>query len=473
MKVTTQIKRNINLEMIEERLNVEFSDRVRSRVVIRLQETTFSDIVAHSLTTELEDDLSPYFDVVVERVSGIEDNFEADLDLNTFSLSVKAGEHYELTIGNSRSGLLSTPVHDHTLASVVSHIVHSLLLPDVSENYKMIKTKYSPEYQLSFNLLNADPSSNSIRDWEFSKMQEAYLNQIIEKLSPVADFNIESQVLYYSSLSMDPIFEPEDNYYYFTKEMLPYFIDQNTWNIEFTAFSETEYLNFITYIPTSETHPMFIKTDKVNKNAFIIPQWGGVYIKNIGSEGTVLDVNDLHEPIEIFTSHLRSLLGITPHEAIIRNIRKQIKDININIIPSIYDGVSDWELDKLLRERILEANENSRKTLFQFIQLVKELSNIPVDEEIEDLVMNAIQYLEDSERYVKEKNLLSAHQMGKLAYKASEKAFFDPDMVGMLYFPIEHNYAIHVPLFLPLLFPLFSGFSTEGPKLFKKIKKLF
>jgi phosphatidylinositol glycan class S len=40
------------------------------------------------------------------------------------------------------------------------------------------------------------------------------------------------------------------------------------------------------------------------------------------------------------------------------------------------------------------------------------------------------------------------------AIELSEKAFFDPTMVSMLYFPDEHKYAIYMPLFVPISVPL-------------------
>lgn len=40
-------------------------------------------------------------------------------------------------------------------------------------------------------------------------------------------------------------------------------------------------------------------------------------------------------------------------------------------------------------------------------------------------------------------------------------AFFAPNMVAMLYFPDEHKYAIYLPLFLPVLLPVFTGLRAE------------
>ena len=40
---------------------------------------------------------------------------------------------------------------------------------------------------------------------------------------------------------------------------------------------------------------------------------------------------------------------------------------------------------------------------------------------------------------------------GKIAIEKSTKAFFDPSLVSLLYFPAEHVYAVYIPFFVPAL----------------------
>jgi len=47
----------------------------------------------------------------------------------------------------------------------------------------------------------------------------------------------------------------------------------------------------------------------------------------------------------------------------------------------------------------------------------------------------------------------------------AHEAFFDPDMLSLLYFPDEHKFAIYTPLFLPISVPVVL-------KLLAEIKKL-
>lgn len=52
-------------------------------------------------------------------------------------------------------------------------------------------------------------------------------------------------------------------------------------------------------------------------------------------------------------------------------------------------------------------------------------------------------------------NLRFALQYSKEAILASEKAFFDPSLLHLLYFPDDQKFAIYIPLFLPMCVPIF------------------
>lgn len=51
-------------------------------------------------------------------------------------------------------------------------------------------------------------------------------------------------------------------------------------------------------------------------------------------------------------------------------------------------------------------------------------------------------------------NLGFALQYSKEAILASERAFFDPSLLHLLYFPDDQKFAIYIPLFLPMCVPI-------------------
>ena len=55
--------------------------------------------------------------------------------------------------------------------------------------------------------------------------------------------------------------------------------------------------------------------------------------------------------------------------------------------------------------------------------------------------------------YPRSSSSLGALEHSQKALELSSKAFFNPGMLGMLYFPAEHKYAIYM-LFIPASLPL-------------------
>lgn len=56
------------------------------------------------------------------------------------------------------------------------------------------------------------------------------------------------------------------------------------------------------------------------------------------------------------------------------------------------------------------------------------------------------------------------------ALTLAEKAFFDPSMVPLMYFPDEHKYAVYMPFFVPAAVPLLSAIYRELTALKSKVK---
>lgn len=72
------------------------------------------------------------------------------------------------------------------------------------------------------------------------------------------------------------------------------------------------------YSYLGSTHSLFIDRP-LPDNAFLIPRWGGVLIKNLpkAEDGHYrLDKKKLHSTMRIFVSQLRNLIGIHEHDSI-------------------------------------------------------------------------------------------------------------------------------------------------------------
>ncbi|SPO24749.1 related to GPI transamidase component PIG-S [Ustilago trichophora] len=233
----------------------------------------------------------------------------------------------------------------------------------------------------------------------------------------------------------------------------------NEGNRPFDVLSQTHDLHFLLYIPSRSHSPLYIRNRSTEEpmleelNAWLIPQWGGVVLVNAEHDSASLSTsasvssyggkrsgfqihqlaNDqVNQAIQLFSRQLSILLGLndpTTSTASTTSIRIAI----------------------LKKRRILELIRESITTLSSITRLVDKIPNLavatPVQSDIESslTILESLQSQDDLDEMLKKV---------KRVYELSNRAFFNPDMLGLLYFPQEHKYAVYTPLFAPLLVPL-------------------
>lgn len=69
-------------------------------------------------------------------------------------------------------------------------------------------------------------------------------------------------------------------------------------------------------------------------------------------------------------------------------------------------------------------------------------------------VSSAVNSLQQAVAELQAGNLRLALEFSKEAILASEKGFFDPSLLHLLYFPDDQKFAIYIPLFLPMCVPI-------------------
>jgi GPI-anchor transamidase subunit S len=162
-----------------------------------------------------------------------------------------------------------------------------------------------------------------------------------------------------------------------------------------------------------------------------VPHWGG--ITHFVSNSTVLSREDFRKPFGIFLAQLRRLLGLP----------KAIKGGKIHA-----HGVpTEQEIANLKIQRTNECIRVTARTLLGLRSLIESLpSSLKVPTRVSDLYMKSVQ--------ASESNPFAARRW-------SELAFFDPELVSVLYFPAEHTYAIYLPLLLPVVVTLLTAFKKQ------------
>ena len=186
----------------------------------------------------------------------------------------------------------------------------------------------------------------------------------------------------------------------------------------------------------------------MKSNAFILPQWGGIVVHNLPSDTTShlsMTSDHLESVFSAFRLQLFSLLGVP-------ELPKGV--VSLDSTP-----LSQWQMDSLLRQRSLENVVSTTETLHSIIKLVDQIENMPVKEDVKGDIQNALDSLELS--YKSSDSAKSALEHSARALTLSSRAFFNPGMLALLYFPPEHTYAIYAPLFAPVSLPLIAPVVRE------------
>ncbi|CAM4667770.1 GPI-anchor transamidase component PIGS [Caretta caretta] len=312
--------------------------------------------------------------------------------------------------------------------------------------------KSSLGYEITFSLLNPDPKSHNVH-WDIEAAVSSYVQPFLDKLGSVANFSVDSQILYYAVLGVTPRFDKAASSFILSALSLPHVINPVEARLGSSATSLYPVLNFLLYVPERVHSPLYIQ-DKdgaaVGTNAFHSPRWGGIMVYNIDHPvpdkaplPLWVDV-DMVRVMEVFLAQLRLLFGISqvslPEEFLLESPGN--------------DGLTDWELDRLLWTRTVENIATVSTTLTSLAQLLDKIGNIVIKDDVASEVYHAVASAQTAMLELASGRLGSAFQASKEAVTSSERAFFDPSLLHLLYFPDDQKFAIYIPLFLPMAVPI-------------------
>ncbi|KAG9569308.1 hypothetical protein KCU86_g17238, partial [Aureobasidium melanogenum] len=203
-------------------------------------------------------------------------------------------------------------------------------------------------------------------------------------------------------------------------------------------------INFVAYVPSPKQAPMVI--EETGGTSWLIPQWGGVQILNPAKDqnNTVLTKDALEPVVRIFAEQLESLIGLPQSPASL-----------------------PLRLSSLTRERAASLILSASSTLGALSRLTLKLTSIAIPDNVADSVQKTIHHLETACSHLHEGHFDAALEHARIAEAQAEQAFFEPSMVGQVYFPDEHKVAVYVPLLGPMAVPLVMAALKE----FKKFKQ--
>ncbi|XP_077051054.1 GPI transamidase component PIG-S [Siphateles boraxobius] len=338
---------------------------------------------------------------------------------------------------------------------VVAALSDRVRMPKVSKESmadSMRAIKSSPGYEITFSLLNPDPKSHSLH-WDIEGALHSYIQPLLDKLAPIANFSVDSQILYYAVLGVNPRFDNSVSAYTLSADSLSHVINPVEARLGSNAASSNPVLNFLLYVPDAHHSPLFIRDHskkEVPSNAFHSPRWGGIMVYNVNemygpeSERPVDITIDMAKVMGVFLAQLRLMLGL-------QNTRPPTGFV---LQSPGSPGLADWELDRLLWSRTVENIATASTTITSLAQLLDQIGNIVINDNIAEQVSSAVTSLQSAVAELETGNLAFALQYSREAILASERAFFDPSLLHLLYFPDDQKFAIYIPLFLPMCVPI-------------------
>ncbi|CAM4670625.1 unnamed protein product [Leuciscus chuanchicus] len=338
---------------------------------------------------------------------------------------------------------------------IVAALSDRVRMPKVTKESmadSMRAIKSSPGYEITFSLLNPDPKSHSLH-WDIEGALHSYIQPLLDKLAPIANFSVDSQILYYAVLGVNPRFDNSVSAYTLSADSLSHVINPVEARLGSNAASSNPVLNFLLYVPDAHHSPLFIRDHskkEVPSNAFHSPRWGGIMVYNVNemygpeSERPVNITIDMAKVMGVFLAQLRLMLGLQhtrpPTGFVLQSPGSA--------------GLADWELDRLLWSRSVENIATASTTITSLAQLLDQIGNIVINDNIAEQVSSAVTSLQSAVAELETGNLAFALQYSREAILASERAFFDPSLLHLLYFPDDQKFAIYIPLFLPMCVPI-------------------
>ncbi|WOO81447.1 GPI transamidase component PIG-S [Vanrija pseudolonga] len=374
-------------------------------------------------------------------------------------------EPYVSTAGSDSlpDGTLVVPVHPGQVSDLnlkrhykiaLINGIHNLLPPHLP-GIPVRALAYRPNITLSFVLVNEDAADGSyVSGWDVEgALRDHFLPQITP-LAPVFNFSIESQVLYHAPLTFEPDHAEGDGWR-INDEQLKIFVSER-WSLD-SGSTNNPVLRFLIFVPSATHRPLHLGAE--NGDAFLIPQFGSAVLLNPPdgeAKAYRLTLDALDAPFAQFVEHFYQLLSIPARPS------------QVHVAPGDDDAgrglaspLSPWQLDTVLRTRLAENTAEAKKTLASMVRLIAKIEEMKVGAGVRDKILGAVSKLEGLPATARANSPRAAFVLSRDAVALANEAFFDPSMMGLLYFPDQHKFAVYTPLFAPICVTMIAGLLRE------------
>ncbi|KAG1689697.1 hypothetical protein DVH05_002054 [Phytophthora capsici] len=390
-----------------------------------------------------------------------------------------------LTVGKYRHAwsTLCKVTKGDVLHSAIEKLMQDHVYPSTVKNHQNAETtmaRRALQYRLQFLLLKENP----LTPWreDLRVLVDQYLGRFVQKVGVLANFTVETQVVQYARLAKEVEQSADGKEFYINADDLKHFKSANDFLDASVLGDGEQVLHFMAALPHTTHAPLYIRESKDQgksrlATAFELPGWGIAAILNphaLYSQSSVDTPEDeaatlsaaskareLQRVMGLFVSEFRTLLGVPSF------LQRQRKEDKLRFLPSPTDGVADWELDVIMRDRFTELMQTAIETLQSTVELVEALPELSVLERVQMRVETAVTRLEailcetNVQQCVDASDLHSLLAMARQASHLTDAAYYDHTMIRQLYFPQEQMLGVYAPLLAPLLLPFLLGIIRE------------
>ncbi|KAK3719528.1 GPI transamidase component [Vermiconidia calcicola] len=317
------------------------------------------------------------------------------------------------------------------------------LSPEVKSSLDARRTrafKYAATYHLTFSLFTSSASPSA---WEAEQALEDSIRPLLDRFSSISEFTVDTQVQLLASFSPSiagPQYDESTREWKLQRTDLSGFVNAAEWPLN-PGIGSGPTINFVLFVPSEDQSPLVLA--ETGGNSWLIPQWGGVQILNpSGKQSEKLSAADLRPVMLTFADQLSALLGLPDSPA----------------SPSL-------RISSLVRERATSLVLSASSTLGALARLSLKLTSIAIPDSVAKSVDETILRLDQACHDLRDGRYHRALENARTAEGEAEQAFFEPSMVGQVYFPEEHKVAVYVPLLGPMAVPLVMAALKEFRKL--------
>ncbi|KAI8441880.1 hypothetical protein MSG28_005563 [Choristoneura fumiferana] len=484
------------------------NDDATADEIVKFLETSFQDSIVIKLKISkrvLSDSLRHTLESVADEVEAVEEVTAAvgAVAPNTLLCVQRTPLYKQVWLGTDRVVFFRDATAGIPLVDVLSEwIYQTLVLASAVTNDDTLRMRYPPAAGYHIMLSIAVPDADRGLQFPAKEAMEDYVGSFVDELSGIHNFTLKSQWLY----MMDFDFEATEvcvvtliisKYNKNTDDLVRVagkdwmrkaqnreewraleetytqrwvILEHKTLGRHFAVPEENLYMlltqlekrtatqvslwrtvNLVLYAVPCRIAPLIIYTEEGDTGgplqSFVSPEWGSVVLPSPTAEECAAGAPsrpDVHLHMTTFVTQLRPLLGIMePRE---KNGATMLSSRSVT--------PRRWEVDALMRLRLQEQLASGKLALQSLADLLAEISNIVINDEVGSSINAAVEGIYEATELMSQGHLEEAYRVSQKAFLAAEAAFADPSLLALLYFPDDQKYAIYIPLFLPIMFPV-------------------